>query len=351
MKRQTGKYSKKAGLPPGTAVYTGERNFENVQASVTLYDARKFSEETFSDFSRIPRLNGGRTAWITVNGVHQPDKIERIAEYFKIHNLAVEDICNTSQRPKAVDYDDHYFIVVHDFEYGAGGLVSEQVSMVMKKKVLILFQDNEVDRFRHLKERISHKNNKARQHGVDFLVYLILDAIVDRYFLVLEQISDRIEILENELISDPVKETLHSIYHSQKDLAVLSKSLWPLRKLLADITGDSTFFRDEAVIHYFKDLHDHVMQIIEIIEGIGDVIVGMFEIYASSTSIKMNSIMKILTTIATIFMPLTFIAGIYGMNFRYMPGLEWEHGYFAILGLMAGIALTMIFVFKKKKWM
>jgi magnesium transporter len=276
-----------------------------------------------------------------------------LCAHFGIHHLAVEDLCNTSQRPKVVDYDDHYFVVINDFRLQGEpeALHSEQVGIIIKSNLIITFAEGESDLFKPLKDRIRSRKSKALFHGPDYLVYTILDYIVDNYFVVLEAIGDRIESLESELISNPTKSTLHTIYHYKKDMMVLTKSLWPLRKMLAEITKESLFVADEGVLPYFKDLYDHVMQIIEVTEGYSEMIVGMFEIYASAMSIKMNNIMKILTTIATIFIPLTFLAGVYGMNFRYMPGLNWEYGYYAIVVVMLMVAVAMLIYFKKKRWL
>jgi magnesium transporter len=353
MRKHVSKQRRKAGLAPGTVVYTGDKSFENVHASLVRFSAEDFSEEEVVDFRQIPVETDGHTIWITVNGVHQPEKIEGLCAHFGIHHLAIEDICNTSQRPKVVDYDDHYFIVINDFRLAGDGeaVHAEQVGMIIKSNLIITFAEGESDLFRPLKDRMRSRKSKAMFHGPDYLVYVILDFIVDNYFIVLEAIGDRIETLESELISNPTKSTLHTIYHYKKDMMLLTKSLWPLRKMLAEITKDALFVADEGVLHYFKDLYDHVMQVIEVIEGYSEIIVGMFEIYASGMSIKMNNIMKILTTIATIFIPLTFLAGMYGMNFRYMPGLTWKYGYYAIVIVMLAVAVAMLFYFKKKKWL
>jgi magnesium transporter len=353
MRRHSTRHTRKAGLPPGTVVYTGDKTFENVRASLVRFSAEDFSEEAIGDFGHVPPVGDGHTGWITVNGVHQPDKIEALCSHFGIHHLAVEDICNTSQRPKVVDYDDHYFVVINDFRLSGedGQLHAEQVGIIIKPNLVITFAEGEADLFRPLKERMRARKSKVLFHGADYLAYIILDYIVDNYFIVLETIGDKIEALESELISNPTKATLHAIYHYKKDTMLLNKSLWPLRKMLAQITQDSLFVAEEGVLHYFKDLYDHVMQIIEVIEGYGEIIVGMFEIYASGMSIKMNNIMKILTTIATIFIPLTFLAGVYGMNFRYMPGLTWKYGYYAIVVIMLGVAISMLIYFRKKKWL
>ena len=353
MKKHIGKHMRKAGLPPGTVVYTGDRTFENVWASLARFSEDDFSEEEISDFGKVPALAGGRTCWITVNGVHHPEKVEALCANFGIHRLAVEDICNTSQRPKVVDYGDHYFLVINDFRFNndGGEIRSEQVGVIIKSNLVITFAEGETDLFRPLKDRMRSGKSKALFHGPDYLAYTILDYIVDNYFVLLETIGDRIETLEDELIANPTKGTLHTIYRYKKDMMLLTKSLWPLRKMLDEITKEQMFVTDGGVIPYFKDLYDHVMQVIEVIEGYGEIIVGMFEIYASGMGIKMNNIMKILTTIATIFIPLTFLAGLYGMNFRYMPGLNWEYGYYAIVVVMVSIALLMLVYFRKKKWL
>jgi magnesium transporter len=264
----------------------------------------------------------------------------------------LEDIVNTAQRPKAEEYDDMLFIVVKRLYIKSGSteLGSEQISMVLMKNVVLTFQEREGDDFNPVRKRIDEGRRLFRKLGPDYLVYALLDAIVDNYFFIVEHFSEEIDKAEEELLDRPTLTTLKKIQDLKRALFLVRKTIWSMRDVIGDfMVGKMTMFKD-PVLTYMRDVHDHLIQIIENLEVFREVLSSLLEIYLTNTSNKMNETIKVLTFIATLFIPLTFIVGLYGMNFKYMPELEWHYGYFAILGVMAVLTVLMIVYLKLKKW-
>ncbi len=271
---------------------------------------------------------------------------------FSLHPLTLEDILNTEQRPKSEDHGDYLYIVLRLFHEDAGGvLIPEQVSIVLGKNWLISLQEKEGRLFDPIRERLRNEKGRLRKAGADYLAHALLDAIVDSYFVILDGFGEKIEGLETALIGRPSPATLRAIQALKREMILLRKSVWPLREMLGGLgRSDSPLIGEQSVI-YFRDIYDHAVQVIDTIETYRDMLSGMLDIYLSSISNRMNEIMKVLTIIATVFMPLTFLAGVYGMNFHYMPELEWRWGYFALWGVMIVIALFMLIAFRRKKWL
>jgi len=346
--------SGKAGMPPGTLVHIGEKRSTKAKVTIIDYNEKQFHEkeakkieESFSYKSR------SSVTWINIDGLHQVDIIEKIGNYFGMHPLILEDILNTSQRPKVEEFEDHLFIVFKMLTYDGSvkKIDSEQVSMVLGKNFVISFQEKEGDVFEGIRERIRHAKGKIRNMGADYLVYALMDAVVDNYFTVLEQIGDNIEETEEDLVSRPVPKMLHTIKNLKNEMIFLRRSVWPLRELISNLTrGDMKFIKNMTII-FFRDVYDHTIQVIDMIESYRDMLSGLMDIYLSSISNKMNEVMKVLTIIATIFIPLTFIVGVYGMNFEFIPELKWKWGYFSVWGFMVSVFILMISFFKRKKWL
>jgi magnesium transporter len=269
-----------------------------------------------------------------------------------LHPLILEDILNTEQRPKSEDHGDYLYIVLRLFHEGAGGvLVPEQVSIVLGHNWLISLQEKEGNLFDPIRERLRNGKGRLRKAGPDYLAHALLDAMVDSYFATLDKFGEKIENLEEELIGRPSPATLRTLQTLKREMILLRKSAWPLREMLGCLSrSDSTLVREQSII-YFRDIYDHAVQVIDTIETYRDMLSGMLDIYLSSISNRMNEIMKVLTIFATFFMPLTFLAGVYGMNFKYMPELEWRWGYFALWGVMIVVSLLMLFYFRKKRWL
>ncbi|PYV44648.1 MAG: magnesium and cobalt transport protein CorA [Acidobacteria bacterium] len=349
------KESKKVGLPPGTLLYVGEKRTEKVTIKIIDYDETSLQEKearTVEDC--FPYKNKPTVTWINVDGIHRVDIIETIGKHFGVHSLVLEDILNTGQRPKMDNYGDYLFIVLKMIYCNGKGseIIAEQISLILGSNFVISFQEEaERDVFNPVRERIRNGTGRIRKMGADYLAYALMDAIVDNYFAVLEKLGEQIELLQEELISDPTPETLHAINHLKRQMIFLRKSVWPLREVVSGLErGESPLIKAETNI-FLRDLYDHTIQIMDALETCRDMLSGMLDIYLSSISNKMNGVMKVLTIIATIFIPLTFIAGVYGMNFKYMPELEWRWSYPVLLLAMAVIVVSMLMYFRRKKWL
>lgn len=353
MRRLIKRTSRKAGLPPGTLVHIGEGKKEKTSVTVMEYNGDGFREKELADFETCYLFPPEPTVtWINVVGIQEVAVLEKLGDCFAIHPLALEDILNTEQRPKVEDYGADLFLVAKLLSYNekTDEVEAEQVSLILRPNALISFQEKEGDDFVSVRERLRSGKGRLRKMGVDYLAYTLLDMMVDRYFVVLEKLGERLEALEEGLLSDPTAATVRKIQHLKKEMLLLRKWVWPLREVISSLERG-----DFAVIHkdtrvYLRDVYDHTIQVMETVEIYRDMLSGMLDIYLSSINNRLSAVMKMLAIIATIFMPLTFLAGLYGMNFKYMPELDWRFGYPLVLLVMAGVALFMLALFKKKKW-
>jgi magnesium transporter len=344
---------KKVGLPPGTLVHVGERKAEHPRIRILDYDHENFQEKDIEKIEECFAFKEKPTVtWINVDGLHEVDIIEKIGAYFGIHPLVLEDILHTAQRPKTEDSGDYIFVVVKMLFYNGekGEIVAEQMSMILGPNYVISFQERQGDVFDPIRERIRNGKGRIRKAGADYLAYVLIDAIVDHYFVILENLGERIESIEEELITNPIPETLQMIHKLKGFMVFLRKSVWPLRELVNSLERSESPLIAESTGIYLRDVYDHTIQVIETIETFRDMVSGMLDIYLSSVSNRMNEVMKVLTIIATIFIPLTFIAGIYGMNFKYMPELEWHIGYPVALAVMLLVVAFLVLYFRRKKW-
>ena len=348
------KRSKKAGLPPGTLIHIGEKKTEEVKITIMDYDEIQLQEKEAKTFNECFPYKGRPTVtWINVDGIHQIETLEKLGECFELHPLTLEDVLNTDQRPKMEDFGDYMYIVLKMFSYNDKNneILIEQVSFILGSNFVLSFQENVGDVFDPIRERIRSGKGRIRKMGADYLLYSMLDAIVDNYFIILEKIGEQIEFIEERLIINPASKTLNIIHKLKRDMLFLRRSVWPLREVISGMErGEFSLIKGTTKI-YLRDVYDHNIQIIDTIETLREMLSGMLDIYLTSISNRLNAVMKVLTIIATIFMPLTFLAGIYGMNFKYMPELEWKWGYFLILLVMFAIGILMLFYFKKKKWL
>lgn len=345
---------RKAGLAPGTLTPDSPSKSETTEISLINYDATVLEEKQLSEIEEcLPYQNKSGVTWINIDGLKRIDVIEKFGKYFNLHPLLLEDIAYGDQRPKIDDYDDHLFIIVKmlDYDDKKKEIKSEQVSFVLGENYVLSFQEIEGDVFDPNRERLRGNKGKSRKLGPDYLIYSLIDTIVDNYFFILEKIGERLEEMEIKLITDPSPSLLHSIYKLKREIIYLRKSVWPLREVISRLERDETpLIKDQTKI-FIRDVYDHTIQVIDSIESYRDILGGMLDIYLSSISNKMNSVIKVLTMISTIFIPLTFIVGVYGMNFEYFPELKYKYSYFAVWGVMLGIALAMLFYFRKKKWL
>jgi len=348
------KAARKAGMPPGTLLYTGEHQLEKATIDIVDYDEgslREFGSATVEDC--FPFRDTPTVTWMNITGIHDTSIIGSLGERFGLHPLVMEDIVSTGQRPKFEDFGGYAFMVVktlHKAE-GVGEIRTEQISLILGPNFVISFQEIEEDPFGHVRERIRSNKGRIRTMGPDYLAYALIDAIIDHYFVVLETLGDEIEILGEETVKDPGPETLRTIQTLKRELSHLRRSVWPLREVVSSFQrGESTLLAEKTEI-FLRDAYDHTIQVMETVESFRDMVSGMFDTYLSSVSNRMNEVMKVLTMIATIFIPVTFVAGIYGMNFQRMPELAKAWGYPAALLLMLAIALWMVFYFRRKRWL
>ena len=354
------KASKRTRLAPaGTLVHIGEQKTEKAKITIIDYDENEFQEKEVASAKECdPFKDKPTVTWINVDGIHEVNIIEEIGKQYGLHPLIMEDILNTGQRPRIEDSESFIFIVLKMLycDEKDNEIKSEQVSLILGPNFVISFQEKEGDVFNVIRERIRNAKGRIRKMGSDYLAYSLIDAIVDNYFVILEKIGEKIDGMEEELISKPTLATLQAIHNLKRDTIFLRKSVWPLREIIGGLErGESSLIKETTDI-YLRDLYDHTIQVVDTIETFRDTVSGMIDIYLSSISNKMNEVMKVLTIVATIFIPITFVAGIYGMNFNpevsrwNMPELSWRFGYLFTWGIMLLIALTMVLYFKRKKW-
>jgi magnesium transporter len=345
--------SHKTGLPPGALVHVGAPATGEVKIRTIRYSETEFEEIGVPDRDSLPQLQEkGGIVWLQVDGVHQPEKIAALGETFSLHELTQEDILNTGQRPKIEDFESYLFLVgkILSFDETTATVQEKHFCLVIMEHVILSFHEAGTNIFAAVENRLQKPNGKIRKKKTDYLAYALLDAMVDNYFLVLEKTGTQIEELEEEILTEPSRESLEWLHFLKRELTVLRKLVWPLRDVINSLIRSDSDLILEDTLKYFMDVYDHTIQIIETLEAYRDITASLFDIYLSAISNRMNEVMKVLTVIATIFIPLTFIVGIYGMNFRYMPELTWKWGYFAILGIMFLMGSGMAIYFKKKDW-
>ena len=346
------KRSKKAGLPPGTLIHIGEKKVEKIKITLIDYDELNFEEKEINLVEEcFPYKDKPGVTWINIEGVHEVGILEKLGNYFGVHSLAMEDILNTDQRPKIDNFDKNIFLVFKMLSYNDKEIVTEQVSLILGSNFLISFQEGiEGDVFNPVRERIKGSKGKIRKEGPDYLAYSLMDAVVDNYFVILEKTGERIESLEEEVVINPTSKTLQEIHHLKREMIFLRKAVWPLREVISTLQREESSLIKGTTKIFLRDVYDHTIQVMDTVESFRDMLSGMLEIYLSTMNNRLNQVMKVLTIIATIFMPPTFIVGIYGMNFKHMSELEWKYGYPAVMVLMLLIAVSMLYIFKKKKW-
>ena len=339
---------------PGSVKYVGVNRLTPVKLHVIDYNESTLTEKYPADISEcLPSKEKGEIKWLNISGVHDENIIHRIGESYGIHPLVMEDIANTTQRPKVEDHDDYIFLVVkmaylkpEDSE-----LQIEQVSLLVGKNYVISLQEKEGDILDSLRERLRTNKGKLRKMGSDYLMYSILDTLVDNYFSVLEYIGEQMEDTEEQLLKAANQDTLNSIYQLKRELMFLHKSIWPMREVINSLQRDDFELINKTTFIYLRDVYDHTIQVAETLEIFREMSSGMLDLYLSTVSNRLNEVMKVLTIFAAVFIPLTFIAGVYGMNFKFMPELEWRYGYAMWWGLIIVISIFMFIFFKRKKWL
>ena len=341
----------KTGAPPGTLVYRGKETAEKVKITLVEYNEGTYSEKDFYDFEECKKaMTPDRIKWINVNGIHKVELIETIGKHFNIHSLTLEDIVNTNQRPKSEDYDT-YLVAIMKMIYYDNGIHSEQLSVILMDGMVISFQEiYGGDAFDMIRNRLRLGKGRVRRMGADYLAYALLDAVVDFYFNVLEKIGDKIELMEDEVVAAPSKKTLTQIHRLKREMIFLRKAVWPMRELISNLERSETELIKPSTDIYLRDLHDHAVRVIDTVETFRDLLSGMMDIYLSSVSNRMNETMKVLTIITTLFVPVTFIVGVYGMNFDFMPEIHSTWGYPITWAVIIATMASLLLYFRKKRW-
>lgn len=345
-------FAKKIGLPPGELVYIGQEKTEPSKAEHIEYNLDFFTETEVNFKSVTPQIDEHKVHWININGLADLDFIQHVGTYFQLDNLILEDVVNTDQRPKIEFFEDCVFIVLKmlSFNSQTNLIEAEQLSLVLKNNCVVCFQEKKGDVFETIRKRIRNKKGRIRSKKADYLMYALMDAVVDHYFILIDQIAEKIEDADEQIINDPSADLLETIHALKREMIFLKKSTRPMLELVKNLIKEEADFFEEGSEKYLRDVLDHIKQINETLDSYREMISHLFDVYMSVLGHKTNQAMKVLTLIATIFIPLTFIVGVYGMNFEWMPELKWKWGYPLAWLTMLGCTLGSIFYFKKKKW-
>jgi magnesium transporter len=350
MKKKT--LSKKVGLPPGSAVYTG------TQTGDTVIDMIVYDDETFQMYTNITvedsiKFQGKDTTnWIMVKGFSQPENLEKLAAYFEIHPLIIEDIFNVNHMPKVEDLEKNIFVTLKNLTWIETDqtIESEQISIYLSPNVLISFEEKENNLFNPIIERLKSGKGKGRVRQEDYLCYLLIDHIIDNYYLLLDHTEDQIDHLEKLLIDNPTNELSHSFLRLKKNLVLLRKTIYPLKEEIRYLSREDSVVISSTTRQYLGDINDHLSFLIQSIDSFREMIASMMDLLMANNANRMNNIMKTLTLVSTIIIPMTLVSSIYGMNFEFMPELKWRYGYPLLLGSMVTMGLTMYIYMKRKKW-
>lgn len=345
---------KHIGQVPGALIYTGQKDSNTLLIETFDYDDENYDEKEIKDIDEAFGFkNTDSITWININGLNRIREIEKIGNHYKLHPLLLEDVVNISQRPKIDEYDSYLFVVLKMLYYNADEkVVAEQVSFVLGPNYVLSFQEAEGDVFDSVRDRIRHKKGRIRELGSDYLLYALIDAVTDHYFMIIETMGNKIEDLEDNLFNGQSQhEISQQIQDLKREVLKVRRAIFPLREIINRIEKTDNELILPKTLHYFRDIYDHIIQISENIDIYREMIWGLMDMYMTSISNKMNEVMKVLTIIATIFIPLTFIAGIYGMNFENIPELKFEYGYYALWVVMVLLFLGMLAYFRRKKWL
>jgi len=350
---------KKRGMSPGSLVFTGEQKVDKIKIDIFQYNQTTLIEKRIDSVDELKALLNSQTVlWINICGLHDVDRLEKIRDMFNINPLVLEDILNVTHSPKLEDYEDYLFLICKSLDYNNENkkISVEHVSFILGKNYLITFQETEGDEFDLIRERLRGDKGRIRKLGADYLMYRLLDSIVDNYSVILLQLDEIVEDFEDVLLDKPSQDTIEEIYHFRKEINRLRRSIVPLKEVIYSMIKDIQPLIHKSNLIFIKDLEDHIKNAVDTVESYKEQVNSMIEIYRSSTQLKLNEILKVLTMISTIFIPLTFIVGIYGMNFNYdvspynMPELNWYFGYPAVLGFMLLVAVILLIIFRRKRW-
>ena len=348
------RYSQKVGLPPGTLIYVGEERAEPIRITIIDYDETHLHEREVQTIEEcLPFIDNESVTWIQIEGIHDITMVEELGAYFGVDHLLLEDLMSPTQLPKIEVYEDYAFIILKNLDYNTASARTsrEQISLIIGLNFVISVQENRSGIFTSIQNRLRNAQGRIRQMQSGYLTYALIDIIVDHYFIALEKVDERVEALQEEIMTNPSSDVLAKINALRAEILLLRRPILPLRDVLVEILHGDTPLLDENIPPYFHDVYDHLIEVIQMLEMLRATVSGLFDIYTSAVSHRMNEVMKVLTIVATFFIPLTFIAGIYGMNFKFMPELESQWGYPVVLLAMLGISIGMFVFFKFKKWL
>ena len=354
MEEQNTTYTDKIGLPPGSLVYIGKQRTQKVTVSEINYSTGHYEESELSKISDCNTWNNSENVTIvSVVGIHDTSIIEAAGEYFSLDPLILEDIVNTQNRSRLEEFDDYLFLPMKilGVDLNSNEITTEHESLLLGKNGIISFQESELKILDPLKDRIRKGKGIARQRNSDYIYYRMVDTIVDNYFVVTEYLADRLDVLEENILQNPNENVNAEIYELKKKIGFVKRTISPLRESISNIIKTDSDLVSESTQNYFRDVYDHLIHLIETVDSQRETINDFLNLYMSSMSNKMNEVMKVLTIFASIFIPLTFIAGIYGMNFAIMPELQWKYGYFVVWGIMFLVAILLLFYFRRKRWL
>ncbi len=345
----------KKGLAPGTLIFTGQKKMAEVDLTLIRYNEGTYEETNIKSSVEFIELatNFEGVIWLNVDGLHDEKTIEEICSFADIHKLTIEDLISVDQRPKIEEHTEYLHMVLRmlTIEHPEETIDYEQLSFILKGNLLITFQEKTGDVFHSVRERIKNESGLVRKRSSDYLLYALIDTVIDHYFVVLESLGEKIDDLEITLLEHPDKTTLNKLHIFRREMLTLRRSVYPLREVISRFEKLENPIIHEDTKIFIRDLYDHTIRVIETIEVLRDMASGLLDLYMNSVSNKMNEVMKVLTIMASIFIPLTFIAGIYGMNFEHMPELHYKYGYFAVWIIMIVLVVGMLIYFRRKKWL
>ncbi len=347
------KKKKKVGAPPGTLVYTGEKPKIKTKVKAIDYNSKSFSIKDIEDINDdLKKIDPNKIRWVNIAGLFETNVIEKIGQLFNLHPLVLEDILNPNQRPKFEDYEDYLFIVLKTliWNHQNENMETEQISIILGENYVFTFIEQESDIFAPIIDRIKTQKARISTMKSDYLMYTLIDVVVDNYFVIIEIIAELIEQIEEKVVKSPEPDVLQSIYRLKRNSIEIRKSIWPLREVINKLQREESNLISDDLNIYTRDLYDHIFRISDLLENYRDIIFGMLDMYLSSVSNRMNEIMKVLTVISTIFIPLSFLAGFYGMNFLYMPEYQSPIAYPLLIVVMTLIAIVMLVFFRRRKW-
>ena len=345
------KKTSKIGLPPGSLVHVGRIRMEQPKILSTVFTQEEITEKAMTLDEKLHPLPDKGKVWLELRGLHQPELLEKAGEQLNIPALILEDILNTEQRPKFDDFEEGLFFTMKALTLnGSDKIETEQISFILTADLLLSVNESDSPLFNPVHERLNKSKGKIRSRGLDYLLYALIDVVVDNYYTITEKIGDELDTLEEQIVKNPEPELMDRNHLIKKNIMVARKAVIPLREALSQLEHSESELIDDTTISFIRDVYDHVLQLYETIESYREASTELKDAYLSAISFRMNQVMKVLTIIATIFIPLSFIVGIYGMNFDFMPELHWKYGYFMVWGVIVTVVAGMIYYFIRKKW-